>query len=117
MKFKKTLVLVVVFSFLFISNIILFSTIQKPLYGYWICFTYANCEPMYCRYMAEEECFSTCRNEGSECEDASLVEAYCADGSFGECDCWSAWLLNCENQNSYYYYCHDWEPNCGVEVL
>ncbi len=115
MKFKKTLVLVVVFFFLFISNIILFSTIQKPLYAAWICFYYVNCEPTFCNMEAQFQCDASCAVENSKCESTELVDAYCHDGSFGECDCWSVWILTCENQSSYYFYCHDWHPGCGVE--
>jgi hypothetical protein len=106
MKPKKSLSLIVILSFLFITNLVMFSIIQRPLYA-------AGCEPgecdptMDCEDMVWEYCDEACNITSSSCDSIEIEWNYCAVGTWHPCECYSIWSVNCTDETSYFTYCNE----------
>jgi hypothetical protein len=105
MKPKKSLFLIVILSFLFITNFVIFSIIQRPLYA-GNC-NFESCEPFRCEAEAWSWCGWVCRNLDSECMNVELEDSYCAQGPWWPCECHSLWTVTCTDETSFYYGCHE----------
>lgn len=115
MKPKKSLFFIVIFSFLFITNFVMFSIIQRPLYAEEC--NYQDCEPMHCELEASRWCDRVCYIENIPCEKVELQSAYCAPTPWWDCECYSLWIVTCEEtQSSYYYDCHELSYDCPTPI-
>ena len=105
MKSKKSLSLIVILSFLFITNFVMFSIIQRPLYADGC--NYEPCDPFRCEAETWRWCAWVCRNIHTECYNIELQDAYCAPGVWMPCECFSLWNVTCSDETSFYYGCNE----------
>jgi hypothetical protein len=111
MKPKKSLSLIVILSFLFITNLVMFSIIQRPLYAE-ECF-YQECESgPFCYTRVWRWCENACSISNEYCEEIEVMEAYCVP-LYWECRCLSVWNVICSEGTEYITECHELDPkNC-----
>ena len=116
MKPKKSLSLIVILSFLFIANLVMFSIIQRPLYA-WPpegC-DGEECDPSFlCERLVQSYCNWVCDKMGAACESIELEGTpYCAPGVWFPCECFSIWNVNCTDQTSFFYFCNEQTFECA----
>jgi hypothetical protein len=118
MKSKKSLSLIVILSFLFVTNFVMFIIVQRPLYAEG-CGEHLSeeCDPTgWCASHVWSFCESFCEAAQSECKRIEVEDAYCAEGPWYPCECISVWDVTCENDFSMYTYCNEENPSqCPYE--